>query len=66
MSTKEFIEAVKKVVGEDAQIPDSVQEEILAILKAASSPQPKKELDSIDKRILEKYHNLFQRLAQWY
>ncbi len=65
MGNKEFIEAVKKVVEENAPIPESVQEEILSILKAASSIQPKKELDNIDKRILEKYDNLFRRLAQW-
>ncbi len=64
MSTKEFIEAVKKVVESSAPIPESVQEEILSILKTATSPNPKKELDSIDKRILEKYDNLFRRLAQ--
>jgi hypothetical protein len=65
MGNKEFIEAVKKVVEENAPIPESVQEEILSILKAASSIQPKKyELDELDMRILKEDENLLRRLAK--
>jgi hypothetical protein len=65
MGNKEFIEAVKKVVEENAPIPESVQEEILSMLKAATNSQPKKyELDELDLRILKEDENLLRRLAK--